>query len=63
VFFGEIILSELPDVNEVAVEDEDGRPDALEVVEELRSVAAKGAEMYIGNDGNVYFSFHRETVG
>jgi hypothetical protein len=62
VRFGEVILPELPDVNEVSVENEDGGPYALEVVEELLGVAAKGAEVHVGDDGDVYFSFHKRII-
>jgi hypothetical protein len=50
--FGEISLSELPDVNDVAIENEDFGLNGFEVRLEFGSVAAIRSEMNIRDDYN-----------
>lgn len=59
VFFGEIAFFELPDIENIAVEDKRTRFDALQVVEQFARMAAVGAEVQIGNNNDVGFALHR----
>jgi len=58
VFFWEIPFPELPDIDEIAVEDKRFGLDVLQVLQEFFGVAAIGAEVGIGEDGNVEFALH-----
>jgi len=49
-----VVFAELPDVDDVAVEHQHLRPDALEVAQQLRGVAAVGAQVHVADDGHLH---------
>ena len=62
VLLREVALFELPDVNEIPVEHQHFGLDALEVVQQFFGMAAVGAKVYIGYDGNLQLSFHQFAI-
>lgn len=56
VFFGEILFRELPDINDIAVENEFFWSDTFEVANKFRGVTAVGSKMHVRNDERFNFS-------
>ena len=52
-----IALTKLPDIDDVAIEDEALRFNRLKVAQQFFGMTAVGAEMHIGNDHQFYFAF------
>src|SRR5690606_38118196 len=62
VRFGPIPFAELPDIDDVTIKDELFRSDALQVSEQLFGMASVGAEVYVGDDNQIYIPFHRQWL-
>ncbi len=56
MFFWKILFGKLPDVDNVAVEDEFFWSDAFEVANKFRGVTAVGSKVYVRNDERFNFS-------
>ena len=56
--FGKITLTELPNINNVPIQNQLSRFDAVEIGEQVLGVTAVSPKMYIGDDGNFNFSFY-----
>ena len=56
VFFGKILFGELPDINDIAVENEFFWSNTFEVANKFRGMTAVGSKMHVRNDERFNFS-------
>ena len=63
VFLGEITFFEIPDIKNIAVENERARLDTFQVIVQFVRMAAVGAQVDIGEYDDVRFAFHISITG